>query len=656
MPQKVGRYELLEKLGEGGFATVHRASDPVLDREVALKLLHPELARDAVVRERFVREGRALAGVDHPNVVPVYDAGEDDGRAYLSMKLIRGRALDDILAERGPLPLAEVVEIAEQVAGGLEAVHALNLVHRDIKPANIIVEAETGRAVLLDLGIARALDAATMLSGSLLLGTPPYMAPEQLDAAKFGPLTPQTDVYQLSVTVYELLAGQRPFSGTNEQVFYAIVGGSAPDLAVLRPDLPPGVVAVVQEAMSKQRARRPAGTREFAAQLREAAKPPKIRPWYGRRPVIAGLVAALVLGLGTVTGLVATRQGPDTSAESDGSAAGVAAGVAPAGGDGAGPGVPRPAAAGVTAGVAPAIPAVRCDTTAVAAQGAALQVLARYLTPGQTLCLSGTFERDEYWVEASGTDAQPITITSAPGERATIRGRLVVPDSAHDIVFTNLILDGRNTHNLPSPTISGDRITFRGNEITTANTTACFAVAASADWGTASDTVIDRNRIHSCGRPEFGRGIEVVGERTIVMNNYIYDNMEAGIVLMGNGGTIANNVIDGNGIGISIAEYGGYTARSYRIRDNVITNSANANVLSRYGPNAQKGEDNIVEGNCLYAGERADVDARQGGFTHRDNLPADPEYVDRVAKDFRLRQDSPCRAKGPAGAPPTGSK
>ena len=267
--QTVGRYQLRDELGAGGFATVYCAYDPVLDREVALKLLHPHLARDGAIRDRFVREGRALARVDHPSVVQVFDAGEAEGTAYLSMKLIRGRALDDILAERGPLPLAEVVEISEQVAAALAAVHARNLVHRDIKPANVLIDDESRRAVLLDLGIARALDAVTMLSGNFIVGTPGYMAPEQLETG--GQVSPQTDVYQLGATVYTLLAGRPPFEGDTMQVLHAVVSSPPPDLSEFRPDLPPGVVGVVAEAMAKNPAFRPRGTREFAADLRAAA-------------------------------------------------------------------------------------------------------------------------------------------------------------------------------------------------------------------------------------------------------------------------------------------------------------------------------------------------------------------------------------------------
>jgi hypothetical protein len=324
--QSVGRYELREEIGAGGFATVYRAYDPTLDRAIALKLLHLHLARDAATRERFVREGRALARVRHPNIVQVYDAGEAAGTAYLAMELIEGRPLSEIVAKRGALPLMAVAEIAEQVAGALAAVHARNLVHRDVKPVNIMIETESGRAVLLDLGIARVLDAATMTLSGWFVGTPGFMAPEQLQSGR--EITPRTDVYQLGATVYTLLAGRPPFEGTTLQVVNAIVSKPPPYLGDLRPDLPPAVIGVIAEAMAKDPARRPAGTREFAAQLRDAAG---VTPSPARSPSVteAGRTAAPTV---VVTPAPAPAAPPYGATGTVGSAAGAAAPPGPFGG------------------------------------------------------------------------------------------------------------------------------------------------------------------------------------------------------------------------------------------------------------------------------------------------------------------------------------
>lgn len=266
-PRSVGRYEVQGELGAGGFATVYRAYDPKLDRHVALKILHPHHAHDAATRERFVREGRALARVRHPNIVQIHDAGDTEYSAYLAMELVEGRSLDAILEQRGPLPLAEVVGITEEVAGALAAVHARGLVHRDVKPVNILIEDGTGRAVLLDLGVVRAVDAATTASG-YLVGTPGFMAPEQLQEP--AEITLRTDVYQLGATVYALLTGRPPFEGDTMRVLDAVARAAPPDLRDVRPDLPPSVALIVARALAKNPSLRPAGTRELAGQLRAA--------------------------------------------------------------------------------------------------------------------------------------------------------------------------------------------------------------------------------------------------------------------------------------------------------------------------------------------------------------------------------------------------
>jgi serine/threonine protein kinase len=296
-PRRIGRYELRGELGAGGFATVYRAYDPTLDREVALKVLHYHLARDATVRERFVREGRALARVDHPNVVQVYDAGEADGTAFLAMKYVEGRSLEDLARARGGLSLAEVVAVTNQVAAGLAAVHQRNLIHRDIKPANVLIEAATGRAILLDLGVARDLTNVTLGPG-WVVGTPAFMAPEQLEPG--GQVTPRTDVYQLGATVYALLTGRAPFVGDPTQVLLAVTSQAPPALTDLRPDVPDAVAGVLARALAKNPAYRPSSTDEFAAQLRAAAgldattPPPLPRtppPWPAAETGVAGAPA-----------------------------------------------------------------------------------------------------------------------------------------------------------------------------------------------------------------------------------------------------------------------------------------------------------------------------------------------------------------------------
>lgn len=266
--ETIGRYIPREPLGAGGFATVYRAYDPVLDRQVALKVLHPYLARDPDVATRFVREGRALARVRHPNIVQVHDAGGEAGTAWIAMELIEGRTLDQVVRTGGPLPLATLAVIVQQIAAALTAVHGRGLVHRDVKPDNILLEAGTGRAVLLDLGLARMADSRHGSVLGMLVGTPAYMAPEQVIAG--GQVSPRTDVYQLAATVYFLLAGAPPFSGSTAQVLSQITTRMPAGLAGLRPELPPPAREALTAALAKDAAQRPATPAELASVLASA--------------------------------------------------------------------------------------------------------------------------------------------------------------------------------------------------------------------------------------------------------------------------------------------------------------------------------------------------------------------------------------------------
>src|SRR6266508_3647308 len=268
-PEKIGRYQIYGEVGAGGFATVYRAYDPVLDREIAIKVLHPFHARNPDLRARFVREGRALARIRHPDLVQVFDAGESEGHTYLAMEFVPGRSLEEIAAGR-QMTLAELLPIVRQVAGALDAVHAAGLVHRDVKPANIRVTDE-GRAVLLDLGVAHD-TAATQATGTgMIVGTPGFLAPEQIDASV--PVSRRTDVYQLGATVFSLLTGKPPFAGETAQVLFSVVSRPPADLGALRPDLPFPVQGAVAQAMAKLPDFRPATAGAFAAALAGDAPP-----------------------------------------------------------------------------------------------------------------------------------------------------------------------------------------------------------------------------------------------------------------------------------------------------------------------------------------------------------------------------------------------
>jgi len=216
----LGKYELLEELGRGGFGTVYHARYTSLEVERAVKILHAVLVASPEFIERFRREAKVSARLDHPNIVPVYEFGEQEGAYYLVMKYLPGGSLKDVLAKAGPLPFVRAVEITRQIAGALEYAYAQpeKLIHRDIKPGNILFEADGpagkgGAARLADFGFAKALagdDSSSLSASGGMIGTPPYMAPEIWRHKEF---TPATDVYSLACVFYEMITGKVLFKG-----------------------------------------------------------------------------------------------------------------------------------------------------------------------------------------------------------------------------------------------------------------------------------------------------------------------------------------------------------------------------------------------------------------------------------------------------------
>jgi eukaryotic-like serine/threonine-protein kinase len=243
-----GRYRLESKLGSGGMSTVYLALDEVLDRPVAVKLLHREISDEADQLERFRREARAAARLSHPNLVGVIDAGEDDGRPYIVFEYIDGRTLKRQIQEQGPLPVDEAVAYAIEIGRGLTAAHARKLVHRDVKPQNVLIDPD-GRAKVTDFGIARSLEQKGMTATGRVLGTTDYVSPEQ---AMGEDVDERSDVYSLGVVLYEMLTGDVPFQAeTQVGVAMKHVNEPMPDVQAKRPEVSAVVASVVDRATTK---------------------------------------------------------------------------------------------------------------------------------------------------------------------------------------------------------------------------------------------------------------------------------------------------------------------------------------------------------------------------------------------------------------------
>jgi serine/threonine protein kinase len=269
--EQVGEYRIEGVLGSGATALVYRAITGD-GREVALKLILPELAFDETFRRRFQLEVSIAQRVVHPNVVPVLDSGEHEGSPWLAQALVPGGSLVDRLKEAGPLPVPEAVDILQQVAAGLDAVHASGLVHRDMKPANILLEAD-GRACITDFGMARDTDSDRRFTRpGQTIGSMDYMAPEQIEAGDVGPFT---DVYALGCVVYECVTGMTPFGHKPGMgVLMAHLDDTPPHPSDRRPGLAREVGDAILLALAKAPADRPASASEYAELVRAAAAQP----------------------------------------------------------------------------------------------------------------------------------------------------------------------------------------------------------------------------------------------------------------------------------------------------------------------------------------------------------------------------------------------
>jgi eukaryotic-like serine/threonine-protein kinase len=263
-----GRYVVEEPLGRGGMAQVYRATDTVLGRSVAVKVLADHYARDEPTVARFRREAQAAARLNHPGIVAVFDTGSDDDVHYIVMELVEGRTLADVLAEPGRLQPEEAARIAADVADALAFAHAAGFVHRDVKPGNVMLTA-AGAVKVMDFGIARAMSGDTFTQTQSVFGTASYLSPEQ---ARGERVDQRSDVYSLGVVLYEMLAGRRPFEGDSAvSIAYKHVSEEPAPLGEVAPEVPPALGAIAERAMAKSPDRRYATAQAMAADLRRAA-------------------------------------------------------------------------------------------------------------------------------------------------------------------------------------------------------------------------------------------------------------------------------------------------------------------------------------------------------------------------------------------------
>jgi serine/threonine-protein kinase len=261
-----GRYRLDAQIGAGGMSTVYRAFDTVLERQVAIKLMHREIAADEQQLERFRREARAVAQLNHPHVVGVIDAGEDEGTPYIVFEYVEGETLKDRIRRHGRLDVGEAVAYAIEIARALGAAHERHIVHRDVKPQNVLID-EEGSAKVTDFGIARSLDQEGLTADGRVLGTTDYVSPEQ--ALGHG-VTGQSDLYSLGVVLFEMLTGAVPFTGEN-QVAVAMkhVREELPDVQVRRPEVSSALASVLDRATAKDLGERYTDDTELIADLED---------------------------------------------------------------------------------------------------------------------------------------------------------------------------------------------------------------------------------------------------------------------------------------------------------------------------------------------------------------------------------------------------
>lgn len=309
----VGKYQIVESIGRGAMGEVFRATDPVLGRAVAIKMLAPQMGSDPEMRRRFEREAQSAARLNHPNLITVYELGDESGRVFIAMELLDGADLKDLIGSSALATLGDKLRIMEQVLDGLAFAHRFDVVHRDLKPANIRV-LPNGQVKVMDFGLAR-LSGSDMTQAGLVMGTPHYMSPEQVRGDKADA---RSDVFALGATFYELLTGQKAFAGENLQgILQMVLRGQPPALASVLRDLPRDIAAVIERALEKE----PTARFASAGEMREALRVARVglpagalteASTFGRKPWSAGRGTRSVAVSGTAALATAEDSQPAT--------------------------------------------------------------------------------------------------------------------------------------------------------------------------------------------------------------------------------------------------------------------------------------------------------------------------------------------------------
>jgi class 3 adenylate cyclase len=271
----IGGYRIVRLIGRGGMGAVYLADDVRLGRKVALKVLATDAAEEPAARDRFVRESQLAALLDHPHILPIYEASEADGHLFIAMRYVPGPDLAGVIARDGPLPLGRTVSLVDQIASALDAAHDAGLIHRDVKPGNILVvpglQPGTDHAYLTDFGLTRQAEHSALTRAGHLLGSVGYVAPELIENQ---PIDARADIYSLGCVAYECLTGAQPYPRDTEMAtLYAHVQGPPPSLAAVRPELPAAIDGVIAKAMAKAPEARWQSAGELGRALVEAAAP-----------------------------------------------------------------------------------------------------------------------------------------------------------------------------------------------------------------------------------------------------------------------------------------------------------------------------------------------------------------------------------------------